>query len=529
MATRGHNVWVTAVAIALAMVAAGCSGSSGGSDGGDGASGGGATTSTTEAASYPDTAKAWPKPVFTEGDCPMEITDEVEAEVTCGTVDVPENRLDPKSRMITLAVARLHSRAAEPAPDPVVQLEGGPGFPSLEDVARYSTSKILDERDYVLWDQRGNGFSVPNLDCTETNEAVWGIFATTDPAPEEGARVEDSLRACRARLVADGVDLDGYTTTQNAADLADLRVALGIDSWNLRGISYGSALAIETVRNHPERIRSVLLDSIVPPDAGFGGVGRGESALASFEQLYQACADDQACHDTYGDLKPLFDEAAASLDADPYRTTVVDPADGKAKPVAITGQDLWAGLFNAMYDETLIPALPGAAKAIAGGDRSIIASLASSGIPFAAGQTEGMTASVDCADRQRLLSADVVEPFIDEHPELGALVYLTLPETGCPEWDVTSAPKGFNELLQGDEVDVPIMVMAGRFDPVTPVAGSKRVAEALGVDFLLFPDAGHGAVTSSDCARGIWAAFLDDPTAEPDTSCMDDLGPPDFG
>lgn len=532
-----RKVWFAAAVLSTAaVVATGCS--SGGSEAAPTTS----TTApkvtssttapavtTTTAAPYKDTVKDWPKPELTEGNCPMPLTDAVIVEVTCGTVEVPENRLDPNSRMITLAVARLHSTSADPKPDPVVQLEGGPGFPSLEDVDRYSSSAILDERDYILWDQRGTGYSAPNLDCTETNDAVWKIFATTDPAPEEGAVVDDSLRACRKRLVAEGVDLDGYDTTQNAADLADIRVALGIDEWNLRGVSYGSALAMETVRKHPEGIKSVLLDSIVPPDAGFGGVGRGESALASFDQLYKACAADTACAQKYGPLKPLFDKAAASLDADPYRTKVVDPADGVEKPVAITGQDLWAGLFNAMYDETLIPALPGAAKAIAEGDRSIIASLAESGIPFAAGQTEGMTASVDCADRQRLLSPDVVDPFIAKHPELGALVFLTLPETGCPEWDVKAQPKGFNELLREDEVEVPIMVMAGRFDPVTPVAGSKRVAEALGVDFLLFPNAGHGAVTSSDCARDIWFAFLDDPEAEPDTSCMQELGPLKFG
>jgi pimeloyl-ACP methyl ester carboxylesterase len=86
----------------------------------------------------------------------------------------------------------------------------------------------------------------------------------------------------------------------------------------------------------------------------------------------------------------------------------------------------------------------------------------------------------------------------------------------------------FNTLLEEGDTDVPIILMAGRFDPVTPPKGSKRVADALGQDLLLFPNAGHGAVGSSDCARGIWLAFLDDPSQQPDTSCMDDLGPPDF-
>ena len=71
--------------------------------------------------------------------------------------------------------------------------------------------------------------------------------------------------------------------------------------------------------------------------------------------------------------------------------------------------------------------------------------------------------------------------------------------------------------------------MAGRFDPVTPVAGSQRVADALGIDLLLFPDVGHGAVSSNDCALDLWIAFMDEPSEYPDTSCMDDIEPITFG
>ncbi|MFN8017482.1 MAG: alpha/beta hydrolase [Acidimicrobiales bacterium] len=513
----------------LAVVASACSssGSSGGAPTTTKASETSTTAAPTRTAHYDDTAKRWPTPTFVEGPCPMPL-DDVEVQVTCGTVQVPENRLDPKSKTIELAVARLHSRSATPKADPVVQLEGGPGFPSLVDVAGYAKSKILDERDYIIWDQRGTGSSTPNLDCTETNDAIWGIFATTDSSEVEGKRIEDSLERCRDRLRADGVDLSGYDTTQNAADLADLRVALGIDEWNLRGVSYGSALAIETVRNHPEGVRSVLLDSVVPPDGPFGGVDRGKSGLRAYRELYAACAAQPSCEEKYGDLEQLFREAAAKLDAEPYRNTVVNPATGKPSPVAITGQDLWAGLFNALYDETLIPALPGVAQAIVDGNAGVIDQVAKSGIPFVADQVEGMTASVDCADRERILDPKVVAPFLEAHPEMGALVRLSVPETGCERWGVDPQPTAFNTLLRSD-VDVPILMMEGRFDPITPPAGTERVAKALGVPVLRFPNAGHGAVSSSDCARDIYLAFLDDPKAEPDTACIDDLGPPTFG
>ena len=221
-------------------------------------------------------------------------------------------------------------------------------------------------------------------------------------------------------------------------------------------------------------------------------------------------------------------EAAAQLDAEPYVGEVPDPITNEPRHVEITGSDMYAGMFRAMYDETLIPLLPTALTAIAGGDYAIVEQLVQESIPFAADQVEGMTASVTCADRLPLLDPDVVAPFVEGHPEMGALVYVNVAETGCKEWGVPESGGDFNTLLEGDDVDVPIIVMAGRFDPITPPAGTERGAEALGQDVLLFPDAGHGAVTSSECSRDIWFAFLDDPTQQPDTACMDDLTPPEF-
>ncbi len=191
MGIERRKVWA-ALAV-TALVVAGCS-----DDGDDGA-----TTDPTDASTTTTTATVieWPTPEFIEGECPMPL-DGVEVEVTCGTVDVPENRLDPESRTITLAVARLHARTDDPRPDPVVQLEGGPGFASLEDVDSYAQATHLDDRDYVLWDQRGTGFSEPNLDCTEVNAAIWSTFETTDPATDEQRVIEDAGRACRERRSA---------------------------------------------------------------------------------------------------------------------------------------------------------------------------------------------------------------------------------------------------------------------------------------------------------------------------------------
>lgn len=468
------------------------------------------------------------EPVFeAAAECPMPIPDTVTIEVDCGYLVVPENRLDPESNDIRIAVAHLHSPNADAAPDPLIELAGGPGFGSLDNVEGWSRSPLLEERDIVLFDQRGLGYSEPNLDCPETNEAVWEIFTTNDPPADEGRVLLDADLVCRDRLLADGVDLNGYTTVQNAADVADLRVAMGFDEVNLRGVSYGSSLAQMVLRNHPEGLRAVLLDSVVPPDVPFVGVARGESALRAFRTLDDACQADDSCGPVHGDLIELFGRAAASLDAEPYRVMVPDPEGGEDREAFIDGGDFLAGLFNAMYDPTLLTAIPGAAADVADGGRSIIDALAPNGVAFLAGQHEAMTVSVLCADTARLQDPDAIEPYLEEHPELGQLVHFGATELICPEWGVEPQPAANNELLTDDEVDVPVLVMAGAFDPVTPPEGSRRVAESLGLDLVLLPNAGHGAI-GVPCGASIWTAFLADPSTPPDTSCVDEVPPLDF-
>jgi pimeloyl-ACP methyl ester carboxylesterase len=356
---------------------------------------------------------------------------------------------------------------------------------------------------------------------------VWQVFGTNDPPEVEGQVLLDSIEACRSRLVADGVDLQGYDTIQSAADVADLRLALGIEEWNLRGVSYGSALAQMVLRNHPQGIRSVLLDSVVPPDEPFDAVARGESALRSFAALQEACVADGGCAERFGAIDALMAEAAAALDASPHEVRIPDPVTGAERVVHIDGGDLMAGLFSAMYDETLIPVLPAALRAIADGDRALIDSIAPGGIAFLQDQHEAMTLSFVCADWGRLSDAGRFEPFIAEHPELAALLYFGASELVCPDWGVDTNPPATNELLTGDDVDVPVLVLAGAFDPVTPPEGSRRVAEALGLELILLPDAGHGGI-GVPCGRDIWFAFLEDPSAAPDTSCVDATAPLTF-
>ena len=198
--------------------------------------------------------------------------------VQCGWLTVPENRLRSGGRNIRLHVAIYKSRT-RPLPDPILWLVGGPGGR-----ANLFASKLYDQvvkpyiakRDFIVVDLRGSGYSQPALDC---------------PNPS-GPPVE-WVPACRERLTS-MADLDCYNSAAVAADLDDLRRALEIREWNLLGESYGTRYALSAVRDYPQGIRSVVLDSVVPPeiDEFADGPGKFEGALNA---LFADCAADPKC------------------------------------------------------------------------------------------------------------------------------------------------------------------------------------------------------------------------------------------
>ena len=187
--------------------------------------------------------------------------------INCGYLIVPENRQNPE-RTIRIHVVVVPSISPEPQPDPMVYLNGGPGGYTLDNLGAWlgTFRRQYSERDLIFFDHRGIGYSEPSLACPEYFEA-WGANLQNELSREEEiGLLRETMGQCRARLVADGVDLNAYNSAAIAADLDDLRRALGYETWNLYGISYGTRNILTAIREYGESgtIRSVVLDSPVP-------------------------------------------------------------------------------------------------------------------------------------------------------------------------------------------------------------------------------------------------------------------------
>ena len=472
-----------------------------------------ATTTTT-----PTTAPEY-EPAFAEAPCEEEVPEDPRYE--CGALTVPADRDAPADGDVVLPVMIL--RSADPAarPDPVVHITGGPGFAANVWTQFFLEREFGGNRDVILMDQRGTGGADPSLDCPEQIEVAVQNGVAGDPAVED-ARFEAAMTACRDRLVADGVDLTDYDTPATAADFADLRVALGLDEWNVWGHSYGTAVTQELLRSHPEGIRSVVIDSVLPLDVGIGPHENTRLADEAFRRVFDGCAADAACAAAFPDQEADFRALVAEWDAEPFPVRAFGP-DRVEHDFAITGRDVVEGAWQALYDAALLPVLPSLTNQLrerGDGASAIVRPLLEQSFIQVLDLSEAQQRSVDCADRGRfVLDAGPVET---DDPILAP--FALGDETACARWGVEPLPASFNELATWE---APTLVLVGEYDPVTPVRYSQDVAANLPNETLVvLPGLAHGPVFGSECAEDLLHAFVDAAGPNFDQTCVDELGPP---
>jgi pimeloyl-ACP methyl ester carboxylesterase len=468
---------------------------------------------------------------FEPSPCPMQLpAGQVEGvSVECGYVVVPENRGDPDTGTIRLAVAIFHPPGGPTQPDPIVYLTGGPGGSSLEflfisfDIA---FTPVLDTgRDLIVLDQRGIGYSEPALDCPGVfnlgrdllDMEVDGRQITEDEANE---LFIETVAACEDDLAA-VADLTAYNTAANAADVNDLRLALGYDQVNLWGTSYGTRLALEVMRDYPEGLRSVVLDAVYPPDVDLY-LEIPANAERAFDTLFESCAADSACDAAFPDLETVFFDTVDRLNEEPATFEVTDALTRERYDTVLSGDDLVAILFSFLYHTEVIPSLPQIIYDAAAGNFDLVALIQGSLMAQQSAVSLGMQLSVQCSEEHAFDSLEEYEALLAEYPELAGFLENALVGVPgfviCEEWDSGQADPIENEPVTSE---VPALLMAGEFDPITPPAWARHAAETLSNSTVIeFPGVGHGASVVAGCPFDTMIAFLDDPATTPDDACV---------
>ncbi|HEX2700812.1 MAG TPA: alpha/beta hydrolase [Acidimicrobiales bacterium] len=230
-------------------------------------------------------------------------TEDGTAPADCGTLIVPENRSNPRSRLVALPVTRIRSRSDHPK-EPVFRLEGGPGITNMEFT---KASRFLGDRDVVLVGYRGvDGSSV--LDCPEVSSA---LKRSTDRLSDSSFRAfAGGFRSCAERLTGQGVDLAGYSQTQQVEDMEAARVALGYDKVDLLSESAGTRTAMIYAWRHPEQIHRSVMIGVNPPGHYVWDPAVTDRQLRRYAEL---CAKDDSCSRRTNDLVASFRRTETDL------------------------------------------------------------------------------------------------------------------------------------------------------------------------------------------------------------------------
>jgi pimeloyl-ACP methyl ester carboxylesterase len=450
--------------------------------------------------------------------------------IDCGYLFVPEDRARSESHLIKLAVAILRSPSAHPAPDPVVFLGGGPGGYTLDGLVTISAvfSDVLSKRDLVIFDQRGVGYSLPSLNCPEMENQFYQDLTQNLSQEESQQHIVQSSQACHDRLVEEGINLTAYTSANNAADVSDLRIALGYAKWNLYGASYGTRLALTVMRYFPEGVRSVILDSVYPPQVD-PYAEMAVNAERAFNLLFERCSADSKCNSAYPELKTVFYDTVAQWDANPTTLTLVRPKTGQAYEAVRNGDDLINIIFKLLQSTDALPYLPKLIYDLHEGRSGDLDYSMNQYIDWIAFPndyfSEGMHYSVQCGEEISFTSTQAIattSAAVLPRLQVAINQYPIFPI--CALWGAQNAAAIENQPVVSD---IPTLILEGDNDPITPPAWGQLAAKTLSKShYVEFRWVGHGVLGAGlwgDCSKSMVDAFLIDPITAPDAACLDKL------
>jgi len=477
-------------------------------------------------------------PRFEPAPCPTLQGAETLADATCGYLVVLEDRNRPNGRTIRLMVAKYTANSPEKRADPVVYLAGGPGDIAPLEVNAFIAAGFIRDRDILVVSQRGTMFSEPALTCASIDEFNRNLLDLRfySEATKRGHLA--ATEACHRELAATGADLSAYNSTENAADFADLRRALRLAMWNVYGSSYGSYLAQTLMRNHPEGIRSVVLDSVLPTT--YTIPGNWWITRAGFDNLFQACAAQTACNAAHPHLEETFTELVNKFEAEPLTTTARDPVTGTDLKVVLDGGSLVDWLRNQNYAVPLLRAAPDLIGGLAAGRPEAVEAIAKDRVgrapppgPGVPALGYGLSLGATCREDYPFatpedLAAAGREAFPDypasvQDEGVGGWAYVN--EDCRDVWKVPAAPTAMRQPVASS---IPTLLISGSFDTLTSLAGAKAAAANLSnATIISIPGVGHVVAPASPCAQAVIVSFLADPGA-PDTSCVGALKRPGF-
>jgi pimeloyl-ACP methyl ester carboxylesterase len=433
----------------------------------------------------------------------------------CGMLEVFENRTTKKGRKINIKIVVLPATGDKPEPDPFVYFAGGPGSAATDDAAGLAAAfpEIRQRHDMLFVDQRGTGGSHP-LDCALYDPAdLQTYFGYFFP-------LED-VRKCRTKLESDA-DLKLYITTIAMDDMDEVRAALGYERLNLFGGSYGTRAALTYLKRYPQHVRTAMLQGVSPTDHFLPGDFAQQTERA-LQGVLAECVVDKACNETFPNIKDETKAVLAQLIKGPVEVEIQKPNSTDRTRIKLSRELAAEAIRYMLYNPVAATGIPLIIHLAAQGN---FVPLAQSALRYrlnlVAGGSNGMYLSITCAEDLPWIKADESER-LAVNTFLGNYRFRQQREA-CALWPRADVESDYSQPVRSD---VPVLILTGEWDPVTPPANGERVSKTLSNSLhVVVPHGAHGldGLEGMECIDRMIVSFIESGTTKTlDTSCVKNI------
>ncbi len=438
------------------------------------------------------------------------------AAARCGSLFVAEDREDPRSRRIRLFVAVIPAQRSVKGASPLFLLAGGPGQAASDLYVSYTGAfaRIARTRDLVLLDQRGTGRSA-RMDCDFPDD--WSIESNS------AEHIRASTRACLNRL---GERVRFYTTSAAVQDLDAARRALGFGQIALYGASYGTRVAQLYARRFPAQVEAIILDGVIDPERAIGP-NTPQDAQRALDSIVARCGRDADCRKAFPHLAEELARLRSRFAGDASEPVKLpDPESGEPRSIDMNRLLLAAALRFLSYSAVEASLLPALLHAADSGDAAPLAAQAIMTARQVSGQIAlGMQNSVVCSEDWPFYAAARIDRAALVRTYQGTEQLDGIDDI-CALW-----PRGpVDADLHAPWIStIPVLLLSGELDPVTPPQDAQRAAKGLRRHrHLVLHGEGHGQLATG-CVPRLMAQFLTAPDpAALDAHCLDSHAPAPF-
>ena len=441
-------------------------------------------------------------------------------DVSCYRIPVHRDPAKSNGASYSLAAVVAHSKGSNPQ-QPVLYLHGGPGIATLSNCERYLKSEtfmqLRESHPIVFFDYRGTGWSEPKM-CDGHDSILNSLSREELPLAEAIKRNAAAYSDCKDKLVNQGIDVADFSSLQSAADAEGIRIALGIDSWNVYGVSHGTTVALYLMRSFPEAIRAVIIDSPFPPNAPW------LDYVHPFDTCFKVIEADLRRDTTYARVFPSirtdFVKIAERLRTAPLKISAEQSEGTSARSIVLRESDFAWSIWSAMINPKYIRFVPMLLKEVAAGNDSLLSQwMMYFNDPDSFGEfSNAQSRAIMCYEGKPRFEEETEAYLLRAFPDFSSFIILGMDEAICEVMRPQSPPEGY---FRAVESEIPTLILAGEFDPVCPPLFAEITSATLPKStVIIVPGASHAAINADNCIRTIATDFLLEPNKQPNTECV---------